>query len=403
MRHLITVTTFFPNSADRHRAIFVANLVRALRRLCEVSVVSPVVYAPPVRCIRKWRALRNIAAREIVDDAVVFHPRFAVFPKLAWLSGVTYCLGILSTIDRLRSVSRNSVLHAHFAYPDGVGVALAARLLRLPYIITVHGSDINVYSTHRTLWPQMQWALRNAAYVIVVSRDLETKVRTRSHGAVNNLFYIPCAGFNPALFFPRDRTIAREKLNQIVRSKIVLFVGQLVAIKGVEYLLEAWNILLTDRRLSKFDKLVIVGEGDYCHKLKARAAKLGLGESIGFTGALKQTEIADWLAAADLLCLPSLNEGTPNVVIEAMASGRAVVATNVGGLPEIVEQGKNGILVQPADSLDLAEGLAIALSTNWIADSVAASVAYLTWDAIASKNKRLLDEHFPEKNSVPVG
>ena len=220
---------------------------------------------------------------------------------------------------------------------------------------------------------------------------------------MRRLHCVPCAGFDPTIFFPRDKTLTRAKLYQNERSRIILFVGRLVIIKGIEFLIEAWNTLLSEGRLSKSDKLVVIGDGDDGPRLKARASILGLDESIQFVGELKQADIAEWLAAADLLCLPSLNEGTPNVAIEAMASGRPVVATKVGGLPEIVDDEVNGLLVPPANSQALADALIFVLSRNWTAEAIYATVAHFTWTAIAQENKRLLDEHFTEKNSVLVG
>lgn len=387
---ILTVTTFFPNSADLHRAVFVKNLVRAMQRHLPVSVISPVPYAPPIRCMPQWYEQSQICRVERVDEIEVLHPRFLAIPKLPWFSGFSYCLGVLRLLRQFKRENESCLVHAHFAYPDGVGVALAARALRLPYVVTIHGSDINVYATQRTLLWQIRWALIDAEGVIAVSRDLKAKVSRLTRGAVNRLKYIPCAGFDPAVFFPRSPMEYRVGLNESKAARIVVFVGQLVPIKGVDLLVEAWAMLCRRQFIGDADRLVIIGDGMCRADLEHRVNAAGIGAKVRFTGAIPQGEVSRWLAAASLLCLPSHNEGTPNVVVEALASGIPVVATRVGGVPEIVLDGVNGLLLAPGTSSALADCLAAALSRSWDRARIADSVKHLTWQAIAAENCEFL-------------
>lgn len=387
---ILTVTTFFPNSADGQRAVFVKNLVGAMRRYLPVSVISPVPYAPPIRRMPQWYAQSQIRRVERVDDIEVLHPRFLVVPKLDWFSGFSYFLGVFQLLREFKRESEPCLLHAHFAYPDGVGVALAARALRLPYAVTVHGSDINVYATHWTLRWQIRRALTGADGVIAVSRDLEAKVTRLTRGAVKRLRYIPCAGFDPTVFFPRSPGEYRAGLGESREARIVVFVGQLVPVKGVDVLVEAWAMLCQRRLIGDADRLVVIGDGMCRADLERRVSVAGIGARVRFAGAIAQDEVSRWLAAATLLCLPSHNEGTPNVVVEALASGIPVVATRVGGVPEIVVDGVNGLLLAPGRSDVLADSLADALSRSWDRVRIAGSVKHLTWQAIAAENYEFL-------------
>lgn len=380
-----TVTTFFPHSADRHRAVFVENLVRAMRRRCEVDVISPVPFAPPLRAFPAWYRQSRIPRKESIDGIEVEHPRFVVMPKIDVASGLTYAAGVLPALRRLRQAGGELVVHAHCAYPDGVGAALAARRLRLPYAITAHGSDINVYAGRRSLAWQIRWALEGAQAVIVVSRDLRAKV-SRMLGpaaAAAPLFHIPCAGFDPTVFFPRDRAALRKELGQRPDGRVAVFVGQLVPIKAVDRLIEAWRLLHRDGRLADGDRLVIIGEGRCGAALARQAADGGIADRVVFAGALPQPTVARWIGAADMLCLPSQNEGTPNVVVEALASGVPVVASRVGGIPELVTPESNGLLVPPGDAPALAGAIAAALERTWDPRRVRQTVAQSTWDTIA--------------------
>ncbi|HEX4403266.1 MAG TPA: glycosyltransferase [Polyangia bacterium] len=382
-----TVTTFFPHAADRHRGVFVENLVRAMRRRCEVDVIAPVPFAPPLRAKPEWYRKSQIPRRENIDGIDVEHPRFVVFPKAEVLSGMMYAAGVLPALRRARDASPDLIVHAHCAYPDGVGVALAARRLGIPYVVTAHGSDVNVYAERRTLRGQIRWALRGAAATIAVSRDLLAKVTRLLASSASSapLVHIPCAGFDPAVFRPRDRAAVRQTLGLAARARLVVFVGQLVPIKGIDRLVEAWRLLDVAGRLGPDDRLVIIGAGRCGPALARQVGAAGIEARVVFAGALAQPIVAEWVGAADVLCLPSDNEGTPNVVVEALASGVPVVASHVGGVPELVTHERNGLLVPPRDPAALMTALAAALERRWDPEQIRATVAHATWEAIADR------------------
>lgn len=399
---VVAVTTFFPNSADRQRAVFVKNLVRAMCSRCAVSVVSPVPYAPPLRFLPRLRARSRIGDEEDVDGIRVLHPRFLVIPKVNWLSGFSYFVGVLPLLHRLVREQRPDLIHVHCAYPDGVGGALAARALGLPYVVTVHGSDINVYATHHSLRSQIRWALRGATGVIAVSRNLEGKVRCLLHGAATPVSFIPCAGFDTGMFFLRQKAELRAALGLGQHTRIVVFVGELVPVKGVDLLVEAWARLQRGRAVGSDNRLVIIGDGRCRADLERCVAAAGIGENVQFIGAVPQAEVSRWIAASNLLCLPSHNEGTPNVIVEALASGVPVVATRVGGVPELVSEGINGLLVPPGQIGALVDDLAQGLSRTWDVQTIRQSVAHLTWANIAAKNCEFMDSVVGETRRVSL-
>lgn len=375
------VTTFFPNRVFPHRTVFLKNLTGAFRRHVPVDVVAPVPYAPPVIGIARWRKLRAIPATESIEDMAVCHPRYGVLPKLDALSGMTYFLGVMGVLKRLRAQHGRFLVHAHCAYPDGVGAALAARALDLPYVITAHGSDLNVYAKQRLLRPQIRWAFGGARGVIAVSRELEAKAAALA-GQVP-VERIPCAGFNPEIFFPRPRQDARSALKPAIASaaRVVIFVGNLVPVKAVDALLSAWATLRARGALNDTDRLIIIGDGPERVRLAAMAV-----DGTHFAGALPQPEVARWIAAADVLCLPSRHEGMPNVVVEALASGIPVVASRVGGIPELVTDGVNGRLATAGNAMELSDALYAVLTGPWDPATIRSSVSHLTWDALAVRN-----------------
>lgn len=400
---IATVTTYFPNAADPQRAVFVANLMRAMRRIHDVDVISPVPYAPPWPWDTPWRRMRRIPRRERVGHFDVEHPRFLVAPRVDGLSGLTYGLAIVPALRRLRNRASDVVVHAHCAYPDGVGVALAARWLRLPYVVTAHGSDINVYAARASVRAQLRWALSGARAVIAVSRDLHTKIfDVLERRDPKHVVHIPCAGFDPKLFHARDRAGLRRELGLESHARIVVFVGELVAIKGVDCLIEAWRQLWAWARIDARDRLIVIGGGRCRPELERQAAAGGVHDRVIFLGAQPHDNVSRWIGAADLLCLPSRSEGTPNVVVEALASGVPVVASRVGGIPELVKHRVNGLLVEPERAEALADAIVAALARPWAADEVRRSVAHLEWDAIAQRNSQCLSEALQGGTHVAV-
>jgi teichuronic acid biosynthesis glycosyltransferase TuaC len=269
-------------------------------------------------------------------------------------------------------------------------VALAAMVLRLPFVVTAHGSDINVYARRSLFRAQLRWALRRASAVIAVSADLRRKLLEAFPEIADRVEHIPCAGADPRVFHSMDRSEIRGQLGVPQTARVVLFVGQLVPVKRVDLLLQAWRALLDSGRCTAADRLLLVGEGPLRAGLERTAAATEFLGTVSFLGGIAQAEIARWLNAADVLCLASDNEGTPNVVVESLVVGRPVVATAVGGIPELVVSEVNGMLVHPGNSQSLADGLAHALARKWDAAQIAAGVAGLTWQSLANRNLAVL-------------
>ena len=383
------VTTFFPHAADPQRAVFVLNLARALRRHGELEVVSPVPHAPLLARLARWRHLGWRFPDGETDGLRVLRPRYLALPGLQVLSGLTYALALWRRLRRSGARREGWVLHAHCAYPDGVGVALAASWLGLPHVVTAHGSDINVYAGKALLRPQIRWALRRARALIAVSGPLRERLAWLASPSPPPLAHIPCAGFDPRLFADEPREEARRAVGLPPQGRAVLFVGNLAPVKGADVLLDAWQRLAGSGALGAEDRLVVVGDGEERARLAARAA--GLGPGVLFTGAVPFAQVPRWMGAADLLCVPSRSEGTPNVVVEALAAGRPVVAARVGGVPELVRDGENGLLVPPDDAPALARALGSALARSWDPAALRASVAHLTWERLAAAEQRFVE------------
>lgn len=267
--------------------------------------------------------------------------------------------------------------------PDGFAALLLGDEFNIPVVCTVHGSDISIYPQES--WATLlvtKWALRRTKHLIAVSEDLGKKVNlligTRQVKVIRN-------GADEELFHANAKAAARTLLGLPDKPKIVLFIGNLLPVKGPEYLLQAVS------QISSSDCLLyIVGDGMLRDKLRAQAEQLGISTRCIFVGARPHEEIASWLSAADCLVLSSISEGFPTIIAEAMMCRVPVVATAVGGIPEIVKHRSTGLLVQPRDPASLAQAICFALQDDvdiriMVDRAENAARAELTWEANARK------------------
>ena len=220
-------------------------------------------------------------------------------------------------------------------------------------------------------------ALSNAARIVAVSKALQQRVVELR--IPPDRIIVQHNGVNGELFRIRDRIETRKALNLAEDKKLVTFVGNLVHEKGPDVLIEAVGRLHAAG--STDVTLAFIGEGAQKQALLSRCLELGISNRVTFVGRRSPDEVALWLSASDALCLPSRREGCPNVVLEALASGRPVVAARVGGVPELLNE-RNGVMVPPDNPSDLAGAIRHALKDSWNASELRASVPALTWEEV---------------------
>ncbi len=263
---------------------------------------------------------------------------------------------------------------AYWVHPEGLGAVRAGSALGIPAVVVALGSDLRRISDQFARRGVRQ-ALRGAASVITVSHELRD--RAIALGAPPHHVKAILNGCDSSVFRPASRPAAREALGVGLDSRLVLFVGRLAAVKGVVELLDAVaRLRAAEPRL----ELVVVGQGELEDRMRARAAAVDLSGSVRFQGSQEPARVAQWMAAADLLCLPSHSEGCPNVVLENLMCGRPVVASNVGGVPELVDE-DCAVLVPPGDPTGLALGLAEGLGRKWDEAAIGARRGR-TWDDV---------------------
>ena len=368
---VLVMTKIFPNEAEPGSSPFNRLQFAALSRLCPIELLATIPWFPAGPAAR----LSKVPAQETIAGLNVRHPRFLYLPRIGHgIAGPLYAASLAPTVLRYRG--RVDVLLGSWAYPDGFAAVVLAGLLGVPAVVKVHGSDLNVLGELAGPRSRLQWALPRAARVVAVSRPLAEAAATL--GVERDRIDIVRNGIDRNLFRPRDRMAARRALGLPAEAPIVLYVGHLKRTKGALDLIRAFSI---GRDTLGGAELVMVGDGADLAACRDLCAELGVRASL--VGAQPHDRIPEWIAACDVLTLPSWNEGTPNVVLEALASGRRVVATNVGGIPDVVDKKELGTLVPPKDPAALADALVESLQTPYDPQAVSSALDVPDWDGSA--------------------
>ncbi|MEO8120947.1 MAG: glycosyltransferase [Rhodoferax sp.] len=298
----------------------------------------------------EYARMARTPLRESRNGFDVQHPRYLLPPKVGMnVAPFALAMGALPAVRRLLDEGYDfDVIDAHYYYPDGVAAALLARYFNKPFTVTARGSDINLIATHSIPSRLMRWASSRACASIGVSRAL-TQAMAKMGMPTSRLMAMP-NGVDLERFHIQSQTTARAVLNW-PEGPTLLSVGNLVENKGHHIAIDALAHLPGFR-------LVIAGEGPERHALETLASQINVSPRLEFLGRVDQEQLARCYSAADILVLASSREGWPNVLLESMACGLPVVATRVGGIPEIVTSASAGRLMPERTVADLVEAVA---------------------------------------------
>jgi glycosyltransferase involved in cell wall biosynthesis len=409
---VLAITNLYPNPYQPHRAPFNRQQLRALAGQHEVRVTAPIAWTDEAALRRAAGKRLGAGRRLICDGMVVDHPRYLFPPKVmrGW-HGHCFRASVRARFRAALEEFGPDVVYASWAYPDGWAAVDLAREARLPVAVKVHGSDVLLLGAQGARRRRTIEALERADAVVAVSRHLaervvELGVDARRVSVVYNginkeLFNAGGMGHDPGgvldtcggqLRMPSGGKNASTQACEMADKNVcptgdgaplVLFVGNLLPVKGPDVLVDACDRLM--RRGLRFN-CRLIGQGGMRGAIERQIDELGLADRVKLLGARPLEELPSWYRRASVLVLPSYSEGVPNVVLEALACGTPVVASRVGGVPEIASAES---LVAAGDAAGLALAIERVLAHG--GEARAAKFEPPSWEESAAALGRVLE------------
>lgn len=377
--NILTFTSLYPNAVMPNSCVFVKYRMAAVAALPgnNLRVVAPVPYFPGFVRRTDWQKYARVPRLEQQDQVAVHHPRYPIVPKVSMqLHWLLMLLGALPTLLRLKKSFRFDLIDSHFIYPDGLAAVALGRLFKVPVVLSARGSDVNEFSLFPTIRPMIRQALRSSDAIISVCGALRDRMVELDTDA-EKITVIP-NGVDAQVFPLVERPEARSALGLPRDAGVIVSVGALIERKGHHVAIEAMRSVLESVPQAK---LYIIGTGPYRSVLEAKIRERGLAERVVLVGGRPNQELYLWYNAADCSCLASSREGWANVIVESLACGTPVVATNVWGAPEILTTTAVGLLAE-RDPTDLSGKLTAALTRTWDRGLIRSHVAGRTWETV---------------------
>ena len=382
---ILTFTTLYPNSVQPHHGVFVENRLRHLVSSGGINarVVAPVPWFPfSARVFGRYAVYAKVMPRESRAQLAIEHPKYLVLPKFGMTAAPgSLAAAALPVLTRLQRERDFDLIDAHYFFPDGVAAIRLGRRLKKPVVITARGTDVNLIPELPGPRRMIQEAARQAAGIIAVSQALKDALV--GLGIPAERVTVLRNGVDLELFHPQAREETRAALGLFGPS--LLSVGHLIERKGHELVIGALPSLPGFR-------LLIAGDGPERVRLENLSSALRIADRVRFLGALPHEQLHKVYAAADALVLASSREGWPNVLLEAMACGTPVVASNIWGNPEVVSRPEAGVLMGERSAAGVAEGVLRLFRELPTRAATRRYAEEFSWDATSQGQLRLFNE-----------
>ena len=377
----------FPTPSDPSSSVFTYHIANELSQLCDIHIASAIPWFPNISYLKfnsHWSAISEVPSTAVLKGLNVDYVRYPLIPKLStYIHPLLKALGSYRRVRSLHQQKNFDVINAHWMHPDGVAAILLGKWLNLPVVLTAMGCDINLYSQDPILVKQLRWAIKNATRVTAKSQALVKEMQAlcpHDHEKISNIPNgVDASAFN---FANVQKDKIREQLGLHQDETYLLYVGRLSHEKGLDVLIEALASLKYQQKLNC--RVLLGGAGELKESLMQQVDHHQLQANVEFLGKLSHQQVAEYMASSDGFCLASRREGLPNVILEAMAAGLPVVASRVGGVPELIDE-KSGIMVSPEDPQALAKGIDELLNSSWDEKCIADNVRQRSWQSVAQQ------------------
>ena len=391
MKHVLSLTTLYPNAVNPRFGTFVARSMEALAKRGDwrVTLVNP-IGLPPL-ALGRYRPLADLPATSTESGITIHRPHFTLIPRIgARRNAAAITRAALPLVQAIHAETPIDLIDAQFFFPDGPAAAIIAKAMGLPLSIKARGSDISFWGEQGFARQQMVDAAKAATGLLAVSHDLAGQMAVMGMDA--GKITVHYTGLDRDRFRPLEHTQLRSQLSRELgfalpdNAPLIACIGALIERKGQGIAITALNDIPGAR-------LVLVGKGDDEARLRALAVSEGVETRVFFAGSVDHDLMPLILSAADVMVLPTAAEGLANAWVEALACGTPVVTSDVGGAREIITCDTAGRLVD-RNPQAVAAGINAVLNAPPPRDAVAALTAHFSWEAnaaaLAAHYERLL-------------
>ncbi|MBA4148698.1 MAG: glycosyltransferase [Verrucomicrobia bacterium] len=375
---LVFVSNLFPDSRENYRGLDNATVLHQLSSECEIRVIAPRPRLPwKVPVVRTCRAM-DAKFRPV-------YPEYFYVPKFgSSFNDHLFARTIRKPLFDLKRQFDFDVILVAWTFPDACAIARLAPELDVPFVAIVQGSDAHMYLEMPLRRKKIVGALSKASSVITRSAKLSHLLSDA--GVPKKKLFPVYNGVDLRTFRPGNKQVTRRELG-LADLPTILFVGNFLPVKNPFLLVKAHAQVCKEFRPCQ---LVMIGGGPLESEARELAIASSFGEHVVFTGRKEAAQVADYMQAADLLCLSSENEGVPNVILEAFAAGLPVISTDVGGISEVLNQPFLGKLVPRGDQDALVGALAGQLAKPSESGKIRQYGESFSWERAAGEYLRLL-------------
>ena len=380
-RKLLFVSNLFPDTAEPYRGLDNARLLAELSAEFDIRVIA----------LRPGLPFLPGSPRNCREEDHLFSPFYLKAPYIPKLgSRFNHILMSNALSPAIQEVQRNfpfEVVLVSWVYPDGCAVSRLSTSLHFPFVVVAQGSDVHQYLNIPARRKIICRSMEGAS--VIITRSAELGRLLAGAGVAREKLHTVYNGIDFDLFMPRDPGEARKGLGLPLDERIILFVGNFLPVKNPLLLVKA-HAGFCRMSTSPKCRLVMIGGGPMESEIRALAKAEGFERMVLVAGRKNSGEIAQFMQAADLLCLPSENEGVPNVILEAFAAGLRVVASRVGGIPEVLSEDMLGILVEQGNEQELQAAFAKIFSQPAQTANIRQHALQFSWERTTAQYAALL-------------
>jgi glycosyltransferase involved in cell wall biosynthesis len=380
VKHVLALSTLYPNPVNPRFGTFVARSLEALAKRGDwrVTLVNP-IGLPPL-ALGRYRPLADLPAISEEGGITVHRPHFTLIPRIgARRNAGAIARAVLPLVQRIHAATPIDVLDAQFFFPDGPAAAQIAQATGLPLSIKARGSDISFWGDQDFARRQMMDAARTATGLLAVSQDLAGQMAAMGMDPAK--ITVHYTGLDRDRFRPFGHTQLRSQLSRELgfdmpdNAPLLACVGALIERKGQ-------GIAIAALRDIPGARLVLIGKGEDEARLRALTSSEGVADRVHFAGSIDHDLMPLLLSASDVMVLPTVSEGLANAWVEALACGTPVVTSDVGGARELITCDTAGRLVE-RNWQAVAAGINAVLNNPPAREAVAALTDHFSWDANA--------------------